>query len=54
MRDGDRLVVDTARRVPVAGELFVLWDGAGVVVKRVVPEPGRRHAEPRLRESRAR
>ena len=40
MRDGDRLGVDTARRVPAAGELFVLWDGNGLVVKRVVPEPG--------------
>ena len=43
MREGDRLVVDTARRVPGAGELFVLWDGDGLVVKRVEPahEPGR-------------
>ena len=42
MREGDRLVVDTARRVPGAGELFVLWDGDGLVVKRVEPahEPG--------------
>ena len=32
----------TARRVPAAGELFVLWDGDGLVVKRVEPahEPG--------------
>ncbi len=35
LREGDRLVVDTARRIPAAGELFVLWDGAGLVVKRV-------------------
>ena len=35
LREGDRLVVDTARRVPAAGELFVLWDGTGLVVKRV-------------------
>ena len=42
MREGDRLVVDTARRVPAAGELLVLWDGDGLVVKRVEPahEPG--------------
>ena len=33
--DGDRIFVDTARTVPAAGELFVLWDGAGLVVKRV-------------------
>ena len=35
MRDGDRIVVDTARRVPATGEMFVLWDGTGLVVKRV-------------------
>ena len=47
MRDGDRIVVDTARRTPATGELFVLWDGIGLVVKRVEPahEPG----EPSLR-----
>ena len=31
----DRLVVDTARCVPAPGELFVLRDGTGLVVKRV-------------------
>ncbi len=35
LREGDRLVVDTARCVPAPGELFVLWDGTGLVVKRV-------------------
>ena len=35
LREGDRIVVDTARTVPAPGELFVLWDGAGLVVKRV-------------------
>ena len=35
LREGDRIVVDTARPVPAPGELFVLWDGAGLVVKRV-------------------
>ena len=35
LREGDRIVVDTARTVPAAGELFVLWDGTGLVVKRV-------------------
>ena len=47
MRDGDRLVVDTARRTPATGELFVLWDGTGLVVKRV--EPVREPGAPRLR-----
>ena len=35
MRDGDRMVVDISRRVPATGELFVLWDGNGLVVKRI-------------------
>ncbi len=33
--EGDRIVVDTSRRVPVTGEMVVLWDGGGLVVKRV-------------------
>ena len=32
---GDRLVVDTADRDPETGVLFVLWDGNGLVVKRI-------------------
>ena len=47
MREGDRLVVDAARRVPAAGELCVLWDGDGLVVKRV--EPAREPGPPKLR-----
>ena len=39
LREGDRLVIDTARRDPAAGELFALWDGTGLVVKRVEPHP---------------
>ena len=35
LREGDRIFVATARRVPADGELFVLWDGTGLVVKRV-------------------
>ena len=38
LSEGDRLIVDTSRKVPAAGEMFVLWDGAGLVVKRVDPE----------------
>ena len=47
MSAGDRLVVDTARRIPATGEMAVLWDGNGLVVKRIetVREPG----PPRLR-----
>ena len=35
LSEGDRLLVDTARRVPETGEMFVLFDGNGLVVKRV-------------------
>ena len=45
--DGDRLLVDVSRRAPGTGEMAVLWDGSGLVVKRVEVMP---HAEPpRLR-----
>ena len=33
--EGDRIVVDVSRRAPVTGEMAVLWDGGGLVVKRV-------------------
>ena len=45
--DGDRMLVDVSRRNPATGETAVLWDGAGLVVKKVEIVP---HAEPpRLR-----
>ena len=47
MRDGDRLVVDISRRVPATGEVFVLWDGNGLVVKCVEAMHG--NGAPRLR-----
>ena len=28
-------MIDTSRRAPDTGEMFVLWDGNGLVVKRV-------------------
>ncbi len=34
LSEGARLLVDTTRRVPANGEMFVLWDGSGLVVKR--------------------
>ena len=43
MREGDRVMVDTARRMPATGEMFVLWDGTGLVVKRI---EAARDAEP--------
>ena len=33
--ESDRLAVDPARRQPATGEMFVLWDGGRLVVKRV-------------------
>ena len=47
MREGDRVMVDTARRMPATGEMFVLWDGTGLVVKRI--EAGRDADPPTLR-----
>ena len=47
MREGDRVMVDTARRRPATGEMFVLWDGNGLVVKRI--ETVREAGPPRLR-----
>ena len=45
--DGDRLLVDVTRRTAGTGEMAVLWDGTGLVVKRVEVLP---NAEPpRLR-----
>ena len=35
LSEGDRLLVDTSKRLPATGEMFVLWDGNGLVVKRV-------------------
>ena len=47
IRDGDRMMVDVSRRAPATGETVVLWDGSGLVVKRVEVVP---HAAPaRLR-----
>ena len=40
-------MVDVARRIPATGEMFVLWDGTGLVVKRV--EHVRDADPPRLR-----
>ena len=48
LSDGDRLLVDTSRRVPATGEMFVLWDGGGLVVKRVEAMMGT-HEEAALR-----
>ena len=36
---GDRIMVDTSQRVPVPPGIFVIWDGMGLVAKRVEHEP---------------
>jgi phage repressor protein C with HTH and peptisase S24 domain len=35
LSSGDRILVDTSQRVPVPPGIFVIWDGMGVVAKRV-------------------
>ena len=47
VHDGDRLLVDITRKTPATGEMAVLWDGGGLVVKRVEVIP--RADPPRLR-----
>jgi phage repressor protein C with HTH and peptisase S24 domain len=39
----DRILVDTGDTVPSPGGVFVVWDGLGLVVKRVQVKP---HSEP--------
>lgn len=36
---GDRILIDTSQRVPVPPGIFVIWDGMGLVAKRVEHEP---------------
>lgn len=40
---GDRIVVDTSRQLPVPPGVFVIWDGMGLVAKRVEHIP---HSKP--------
>jgi phage repressor protein C with HTH and peptisase S24 domain len=35
LSSGDRILVDTSQRVPVPPGIFVIWDGMGIVAKRV-------------------
>lgn len=35
LSEGDRLLVDTSRKVAASGEMFALWDGANLIVKRL-------------------
>ena len=36
---GDRIVIDTSQRVPAPPGIFVIWDGMGLVAKRIEHEP---------------
>lgn len=40
---GDRILVDTSQRVPVPPGIFVIWDGLGLVAKRIEHVP---HSSP--------
>ena len=46
LASGDRVLVDTSQRVPAPPGIFVIWDGLGIVAKRIehIPtvEPSRR------------
>jgi phage repressor protein C with HTH and peptisase S24 domain len=39
LSSGDRILVDVSQRVPVPPGVFVIWDGMGVVAKRVEHVP---------------
>ena len=43
LSSGDRIMVDTSRRVPAPPGIFVIWDGMGIVAKRIEHVP---HSEP--------
>lgn len=35
LSSGDRILIDTSQRIPVPPGIFVVWDGMGLVAKRV-------------------
>ena len=35
LSSGDRIMVDTGQRIPVPPGIFVIWDGMGIVAKRI-------------------
>ena len=48
LSEGDRLFIDTARKLPTIGELCELWDGNGLVLKRVESVQGTEPPQLRL------
>ena len=43
LSSGDRIMVDTSRRLPAPPGIFVIWDGIGIVAKRIEHVP---HSDP--------
>ncbi len=39
LSSGDRIMIDTSQRIPVPPGIFVIWDGMGLVAKRIEHEP---------------
>jgi phage repressor protein C with HTH and peptisase S24 domain len=39
LSSGDRVLIDTSQRVPVPPGIFAIWDGMGLVAKRIEHEP---------------
>jgi phage repressor protein C with HTH and peptisase S24 domain len=35
LSSGDRIMIDTSQRIPVPPGIFVIWDGMGIVAKRI-------------------
>ena len=43
LASGDRILIDVGQRIPVPPGIFVIWDGMGLVAKRIEHAP---HSEP--------
>ena len=43
LSNGDRILIDVSQRVPVPPDIFVIWDGTGLVTKWIEHMP---HSEP--------
>ncbi|MCB1502153.1 MAG: S24 family peptidase [Bauldia sp.] len=39
LASGDRILIDTSQRIPAPPGIFVIWDGMGLVAKRIEHEP---------------
>ena len=53
LSDGDRIVIDTSHKTPSPHGVYVLWDGTGLVTKRVTvisgdPPQVRLHSDNKL------